>query len=123
MKTTTNSTWLKIRSRFTGEEIGITTIYACLTEDENEEGEAIALVGDFGVVVYLDKRAKTDVKAQEVIKETVERIKANRQQLVDELIEVLKEDFRSGDYTVIDSLLVNNVSLKVLKDSLPEKLV
>lgn len=113
--------WGEIRSDYTEDETGITHIDAWVTGDDDEEGKTIATIDDFGNVKYVDERAKSDQYAQEVIQEKIREKEDERHELVDQVIEQLKKDFAVGDYTVIDEILVHNVSMKVLRASLPEE--
>lgn len=114
------SIWSEVKADFTDEETGITSVDAYLTDDENEGGTVIATIDDKGNVTYNDVRAKGDTYAQEIIQEAMRKIEDERHDVVDKVIEALKKDFENGDYTVIDELLVHNVSMKVLRASLPE---
>lgn len=113
--------WSEIRTNNIDEETGITTVDAWLTGNDNEEGCVIATIDDKGFQTYIDFRAKSDKIAQEVIQEAVERISNERHTLVDKVIERLKQDFLEGDFTVIDEILVHNVSMAVLRGSLPDE--
>jgi hypothetical protein len=121
MKKEKQNIWSEVKADHTDEETGITSVDAFLTEDENEGGNVIATIDDFGNVTYLDERAKTDEYAQEIIQEKIREIEDDRHELVDKVIERLKTDFLEEDYTVIDELLVFNVSMKALRNSLPEE--
>jgi hypothetical protein len=111
--------WSEIRSDYTSDE-GLTHIDAWVNPDDDEDGRTIAYIDERGAVIYNDERAKTDKYAQEMITEAITRIDDERHELVDKVIEKLKQDFRDGDYTVIDEILVHNVSMSVLRNSLPE---
>lgn len=113
--------WSEIRSDYTEDETGITHIDAWVSPDDDEDGRTIATIDDHGNTTYIDERAKSDKFAQEVIQEAIRRIDDERHELVDKVIERLKQDFREGDYTVIDEILVHNVSMNVLRNSLPEE--
>lgn len=113
--------WSEIRTDYTDEETGLTHVDAWDTPDEDDNGTTIAVIDCFGVTTYKDERAKTDKYAQEEILDAIRRIEDERAEVVDKLIEELKKDFRNGDYTVIDEILVHNVSMKILKASLPEE--
>lgn len=117
----TKNIWSEIRTDHTDEETGITYVDAWIKPDDDEDGRVIATIDDKGNVTYLDERAKTDKYAQEEIRAAFQRIEDERHELVDKVIEELKKDFLLGDYTVIDEILVYNVSTKVLKASLPEE--
>ena len=69
------SKWAEIRNDFCDEEEGKVFIDAWRSDNDNEEGKVIAKV-DYKTkeVEYIDKVAKTDSYAQEVIKETLESI-------------------------------------------------
>ena len=65
--------WSEIRDTF--EDDNILHIDAWTTEDEEEDGRAIAKISLLtGMVTYLDERARTDRNAQEVIIENVHNI-------------------------------------------------
>lgn len=113
--------WSEIRTNYTEEETNITMVDAWTTPDEDDNGATIATIDCFGNVTYKDERAKSDKYAQEEIQAAIRRIEDERHELVDKVIERLKQDFREGDYTVIDEILVHNVSMSVLKNSLPEE--
>ena len=113
--------WSEIRTDYTEEETGLTHVDAWINPDDDEDGKTIAVIDCFGKVTYKDERAKSDKYAQEEILDAIRRIEDERAEVVDKLIEELKKDFREGDYTVIDEILVHNVSMKVLKASLPEE--
>lgn len=112
--------WSEILTNYTDEETGLTHVDAWDTPDEDDNGKTIAIIDCFGVVKYKDERAKVDEYAQEEIQEAIIRIEGERHELVDKVIEKLKQDFMDGDYTVIDEILVHNVSMSVLRNSLPE---
>lgn len=66
------SIWSEIRNDFFDDIDGVICIDAWETDDGDEEGVTIATVNIATYKVdYNDKRAKRDVYAQEVIKETV----------------------------------------------------
>ena len=110
--------WSEIKTGYTDDETGITTVDAWITGNDDEDGKVIATIDDKGNVTYIDERAKSDAYAQEEIQAAIQKIEDERHEVVDKLIESLKQDFRDGDFTVIDEILVYNVSLKVLKASL-----
>lgn len=113
--------WSEISTNYTDEETGLTHVDAWINPDDDENGATIATINCFGITTYKDERAKTDKYAQEEIQDAIRRIDDERAEVVNKLIEQLKEDFRNDDYTVIDEILVHNVSMKVLKASLPEE--
>ena len=113
--------WAEIKADHTDEETGITYVDAWTSPDDDEDGCVIATIDDKGFTTYIDERAKTDKYAQEIIQEAMIRIDDERHELVDKVIERLKQDFREGDYTVIDEILVHNVSMRILRASLPEE--
>ncbi len=114
--------WSEIKADHTDEETGITHVDAWTSPDDDENGTVIATIDDYGTVTYIDERAKSDKYAQEIIQEAREEIDVERHKLVDKVIEELKSNFREGDYTIIDEILVYNVPMKVLRASLPEDL-
>jgi hypothetical protein len=114
--------WKEIKAEHTDEETGITSVDAWTSPDDNENGAVIVTIDDKGNPTYLDERAKSDKYAQEVIQEAIKEIEDERHKVVDAVIEQLKQDFLNEDYTVIDEILVHNVSMRVLKASLPEKI-
>ncbi|GIV43875.1 MAG: hypothetical protein KatS3mg035_0998 [Bacteroidia bacterium] len=68
-------------------------------------------------VTHLQVKHKTlDTKNWKVVENMEER----KQELVDAVIEDLKNSFKYGDYTVLDELL-KKLPLKTLIQSLPEK--
>lgn len=115
------SIWAEIRTNYTEDETNITYVDSWLTAKDDEDGKIIATIDDKGNVTYIDERAKSDKYAQEEIQAAVQRIEDARHELVDKVIERLKKDFLEEDYTVIDEILVHNVSTEVLKNSLPEE--
>lgn len=67
------SKWAEIRSDYYDDEEGVQTVDAWLTDDDNEEGKVIAKIRlDTKEVIYLDKDARRDCYAQEVINEVLE---------------------------------------------------
>jgi hypothetical protein len=64
--------WAEIKNDF--EDDGEIYIDAWKTEDDNEDGRVIAKVKANGDVEYIDERAKTDMYAQEMIKEARESL-------------------------------------------------
>jgi len=120
MKKENENIWSEIKADHTDEDLGITHVDAWTSPDDDENGTIIATIDDKGNITYKDERAKSDKYAQEIIQEAIIRIDDERHELVDKVIEVLKKDFLDGDYTVIDEILVHNVSVKVLRASLPE---
>jgi N-methylhydantoinase B/oxoprolinase/acetone carboxylase alpha subunit len=113
--------WAEIKADHRDEETGITYVDAWITGNDDEEGKVIATIDDYGNATYVDERAKSDKYAQEVIQEARARVDDERHKLVDKVIEQLKDDFKHGDYTSIDEILIYNVSTKVLRASLPEE--
>ena len=71
------SIWSEIRCNFYNDEEHVWVVDAWLTEDDNEPGDVIAEINDSGIVTYLDKNAKTDPYAQEIIAEKIKSIKEN----------------------------------------------
>ena len=68
-------------------------------------------------VTYLQvKHGTLDTKNWKVVENMEER----KQELVDEVIESLKRDFKHGDYTILDDLL-KRLPLETLVQSLPEE--
>jgi superfamily II helicase len=74
--------WAEIRNDFEeSNELGerVICIDAWETEDDNEEGKIIAKViqskSGNAHVEYIDERAKVDTLAQEVIEETIQKLK------------------------------------------------
>jgi len=112
--------WAEIRTNYVDEETGITHVDAWTKPDDDENGTVIATIDDKGNVTYKDERAKADKYAQEEIQAAIQRIEDARHELVDKVIERLKLDFLQEDYTVIDELLVHNVSMSALRNVLPE---
>lgn len=113
--------WREIRTTHVDEETGVTYVDGYKTDDDNEQGTVIATIDDKGNTTYLDERAKSDEYAQEVIQEAMREIEDERHKLVDKVIERLKQDFLEEDYTVIDEILLHNVPMSVLRNSLPEE--
>lgn len=66
--------WAEIRTDYYDSITHVTLVDAWLTDDDNEEGKVIALVGDDGNVTYLDNRARTDAMAQETIRNLLAEI-------------------------------------------------
>ena len=118
---TMKNIWQEIRTNYTEPETNITKVDAYLTGDDNENGNVIATIDDKGVATYIDERAKSDKYAQEEIQAAIQKITDERHELVDKVIERLKQDFLEEDYTVIDELLLYNVSTSALKNVLPEE--
>lgn len=69
------SKWMEIRNDYCDEEEGKVYIDAWKTDSGEEEGKVIAKV-DYKTkeIEYLDKTAKNDSYAQEIINETLESI-------------------------------------------------
>ena len=59
------------------------------------------------------------LETREELSKQVKQIEAEKQQLVDEVIEEMKRDVEMNDWTVIEGLL-SNVSNELLKGFLPE---
>lgn len=68
-RTGRRSKWTEIRCDFFDEEEKRWLVDAWKTGDDNEEGEVIAKVSEFGETVYLDAEAEDDEYAKEVIGE------------------------------------------------------
>lgn len=70
------SKYREIRNNFVDEEDHKVYIDAWKTKNPNEEGSVIAKI-DLATyeVEYLDEKAKSDLYAQEVIKETISNLK------------------------------------------------
>ena len=67
------SKWAEIRSDYYDDEEGVQTVDAWLTDDDNEEGKVIAKIRLVTKeVIYLDKDARRDCYALEVINEVLE---------------------------------------------------
>lgn len=77
----------------------IITIDAWLTDDDNEEGRVIAEIEADGEIIYKDDRAKTDAYAQEIIKE------AQKQMLLDRVVNRIELDLEQGDVSSVEELL------------------
>lgn len=68
--------WSEIKSDHVDEETNETYIDAWVSPDDDEEGRTIAIiVNETGVIRYLDERAETDIKAQEVINNVLNGLK------------------------------------------------
>lgn len=66
--------WQEIKSDFINDVEKTISIDAWKTSNPNEEGKVIAKVRcDTKEVIYLDETAKTDIYAQEVIQEVLNR--------------------------------------------------
>ena len=113
--------WKEIRNDYTENDSGLTMIDGYKSTDKDEGGRVIATVDADGVVKYMDSDAKNNLYAQEIIKETIDRREEQKQELVDVVIEKLKEDFESGDITVLDELL-KFVKSTNLVQALPEEM-
>ena len=73
------SKWSEIRNDFVCEDFNKIYIDAWLTEDDNEEGVVIARIDmDTKNIEYFDDDAKTDDYAQEIIKETINELNAQK---------------------------------------------
>ena len=73
-KKTQKNIWSQISDDFNDD--GMIHIDAWVTEDGDEEGKVIAKIKEStGEVTYIDKRAKTDKYAQEIIKAILEDLK------------------------------------------------
>lgn len=69
------SKWAEIRNDFVCEDSHKVYIDAWLTDDDNEEGVAIARIDmDTKKIEYFDEDAKTDDYAQEMIVDAIEEI-------------------------------------------------
>ena len=94
------SIWKEIRCNFYDDEEHVWVVDAWLTEDANEPGNVIAKINDSGKVTYLDKNAKTDPYAQEIIADKVKSIKENValeycvKNLIDEIDEQLSNNYK-----------------------------
>jgi hypothetical protein len=69
-----NSKWAEIRNTNFNEEEKCFTIDAWKTKNDNEEGKVIAKVFE-DILIYFDLDAKADMYAQEIINETIKKIR------------------------------------------------
>ncbi|MGN0485553.1 MAG: hypothetical protein ACI4HI_18595 [Lachnospiraceae bacterium] len=80
--------WAEIRNDY--EDEGLRYIDAWTTDDDEEEGEVIAVVDMYsGRVIYHDPRARIDTVAQQVISSVVEEAKENHPISMEKLEELL----------------------------------
>jgi uncharacterized protein (UPF0335 family) len=111
--------WSEIRSEHIDED-GVTFIDGWRTEDENEEGVVIALIDSDGDIEYVDKDAKTDNYAQEIIQEIISLRKEEKKKLSEKALEQIIIDVGKGDFTAIEQMLLRT-PINILNSYLPEK--
>ena len=76
---------------------------------------------NYGLLSQPVTKLQIDVGSIDTINwKVVESMEERQQELVDEVIESLKEDFKSGDYTVLEELL-KFIPMKNLVQSLEKK--
>ena len=127
------SKWAEIRSNFTDED-GTVFIDGYLTLDEDEGGSVIAKVKSNGEVEYIDRMAKIDAYAQEVIKEVLDEQEAEKmvvqakkdaiitvQDLIDQLNKVKDKSKPIFGYLNINGDTYEVVNVEMVDDTLTDR--
>lgn len=119
----------EVRTDYTDENgnISIDAYYPAKgVSDDEDSGKVVALVTPDGEVIdgqhpeFVTKAERNCPLVLEAIKRAKLDQEEIKQELVDKVIERLKEDFASHDYTVLDELL-KFIPTKNLEASLPEE--
>ena len=98
----------EVKNDYTDPDSGNICIDAFKTLKGDEEGSVVAQVTPDGKVIIGENAHEKDLRCEVVInsiKEALGLQEGFKQALVDKVIDDLKSDFESGDYTVLDELL------------------
>lgn len=110
---------------YTDPETGNITLDCFLDDDPNSEARVVGEVTTDGIVVRGTNPDITEADFQcplviSAIKDAQAEQEIRKQKLADAVLEELKKDFASGDFTVIDDLL-KRIPFKDLIQALPEE--
>ena len=115
----------EVRTDYTTPE-GNIAIDAWMTEDADEGGRTVCWVSPDGDIIQgTNPECEPDdlecSLVQEAIAEVRDSQEEDKQKLIDDVIDDLKESFNHGDYTVLDELL-KKISSRDLIQALPEEM-
>lgn len=111
----------EVRNDYCEFETGLIFIDCWVDDDDNSEGISVATIDLDGTVTYKYPQEHFESSAVlEAIAEAIEIQKEQKQKLIDECLEEIKNDVLSGDVTAIDELL-KFIPAKNLRAYLPEK--
>jgi hypothetical protein len=121
----TKQKFVEVHSDYQDPETGNIAIDAYLTNDDETPGRTVCWVSPDGEIIKgtNPECEKDDLECsvvQEAIADAKNTQEENKQKLVDDVIEDLKDSFKHGDYTVLDELL-KFIPSKNLIQALPEE--
>jgi hypothetical protein len=121
----TKQKFVEVHSDYQDPETGNIAIDAYLTNDDETPGRTVCWVSPDGEIIKGTNPTceKDDLECplvQEAIAEARVSQEEDKQKLVDDVIDDLKEQFKHGDYTVLDELL-RFIPSKNLIQALPEE--
>lgn len=124
MKKESKQKFAEVRTDYTTPE-GNIAIDAWMTEDADEGGRTVCWVSPDGKIIPgTNPECESDDLECSVVQEAIAdarlRQEEDKQKLVDDVIDDLKESFNHGDYTVLDDLL-KRIPSKNLIQALPEE--
>lgn len=117
--------FIEVHSDYQDPETGNIAIDAYLTTDDETPGRTVCWVSPDGKIIPgTNPECESDDLECSVVQEAIAdarlRQEEDKQKLVDDVIDDLKESFNHGDYTVLDDLL-KRVPSKNLIQALPEE--
>lgn len=117
--------FIEVHSDYQDPETGNIAIDAYLTTDDETPGRTVCWVSPDGKIIPgTNPECESDDLECSVVQEAIAdarlRQEEDKQKLVDDVIDDLKESFNHGDYTVLDDLL-KRIPSKNLIQALPEE--
>ena len=114
----------EVRTDYTTPE-GNIAIDAWMTEDADEGGRTVCWVSPDGEIIPgTNPECEPDDLECSLVQEAIAEVRVSqeedKQKLIDDVIDDLKESFSHGDYTVLDELL-KKISSRDLIQALPEE--
>lgn len=115
----------EVRTDYTTPE-GNIAIDAWMTEDADEGGRTVCWVSPDGdIIPGTNPECEPDDLECSLVQEAIAEVRVSqeedKQKLIDDVIDDLKESFNHGDYTVLDELL-KKISSRDLIQALPEEM-
>lgn len=117
--------FIEVHSDYQDPETGNIAIDAYLTTDDETPGRTVCWVSPDGKIIPgTNPECESDDLECSVVQEAIADARLSqeedKQKLVDDVIDDLKESFNHGDYTVLDDLL-KRIPSKNLIQALPEE--
>lgn len=117
--------FIEVHSDYQDPETGNIAIDAYLTTDDETPGRTVCWVSPDGKIIPgTNPECESDDLECSVVQEAIADARLcqeeDKQKLVDDVIDDLKESFNHGDYTVLDDLL-KRIPSKNLIQALPEE--